>query len=77
MGQEQCEVAMTILQQAREMLHTLESEVCDLCDCVRCVCDDVRCVCDVQGGYLSMLCYNIGLDLFQKNLYQHSVNWLK
>ena len=30
-----------------------------------------------QTGYLAMLCYNFGLDVFQKGEYQHSVTWLK
>ena len=30
-----------------------------------------------QVGYLAMLCYNFGLDIFQKGEYQQSVAWLK
>ena len=30
-----------------------------------------------EGSYLSMLCYNFGLDAFQKGSYESSVNWLK
>lgn len=30
-----------------------------------------------QTGYLAMLCYNFGLDVFQKGEYRHSVTWLK
>ena len=30
-----------------------------------------------EGGYLSMLCYNFGLDAFQKGSCESSVCWLK
>jgi hypothetical protein len=30
-----------------------------------------------QSGYLAMLCYNLGLDLYQKTSYQRSVTLLK
>ena len=30
-----------------------------------------------KAGYLSMLCYNFGVDCFQKHIYEHSVNWLR
>ena len=30
-----------------------------------------------EGGYLAMLCYNFGLDAFQKGSCEGSVRWLK
>ena len=30
-----------------------------------------------QAGYLAMMCYNFGVDVFQLEEYQHSVTWLK
>jgi len=31
----------------------------------------------IQAGYLSMLCYNFGVETFQEALYEHSVQWLR
>ena len=30
-----------------------------------------------ETGHLSMVCYNFGLDMFQKGSYEESVGWLK
>ncbi|XP_065900506.1 testis-expressed protein 11-like [Dysidea avara] len=30
-----------------------------------------------EAGYLSMLCYNFGVETFQEALYEHSVQWLR
>ena len=30
-----------------------------------------------EAGYLSMLCYNFGLEAFQKSRYETSTTWLK
>jgi hypothetical protein len=30
-----------------------------------------------QAAFLSMLCYNFGVDSFQKHIYEQSVNWLR
>ena len=65
-------MAMRLLQQAREMLHILESEVNKWTIIMSLI---LFSACRLE--YLAMLCYNLGLDLFQKKLNQHSVNWLK
>lgn len=31
----------------------------------------------LQTAYLSLLCYNLGLDEFQKESFLNSVTWLK
>ncbi len=54
-GLDQHDSAFSYEQQAKELLHVLESE----------------------AGYLAMLCYNLGLDVFHRTDYQNSVTWLK
>lgn len=73
-GLEQQEVALRYIQQAKELLHILEAEVgCSMI--AKLSPSNFEKL--LQTAYLSMLCYNFGLEMFQKGLHQQSVIWLK
>lgn len=75
LGLDQHDNAIGLVQQAKELLHTLESEVSGWG--VLTWQNWFHPLALTQVGYLAMLCYNFGLDVFQKGHFQHSATWLK